>query len=70
MIIQENKVWDDFLKPYKAAIFIDFTNFNIEEVIYQLETFDFYSVKEVGEEILWKSEEQKLLYIDIFLKEI
>ena len=61
MIVQKNKDWEEVLKPYKAAIFIDFNNFNIEEVITQLETYDFYTGKEVGEEILWKSEELKLI---------
>jgi len=65
MIIQKNKVWEEFLKPYKAAIFIDFNNCDAQKVLSELEAFNFYSGKEVGDEILWRSEEEKMLDIDL-----
>ena len=60
MVIQKNPKWEEYLQAYKAAIFIDFKNFNIEEVINLIEEFDFYSGDSIDERILWSSEEEKL----------
>ena len=68
MIVQKNNIWEEFLTPYKAAIFIDFNNYKIDEVNSQIENYEFYSRKEVGNEILWDSEEEKLLKIDLWTK--
>lgn len=68
MIIQKNSIWEDFLEPYKAAIFIDFKNFNPEKVIRQINEFAFYSGKKVGEEVIWNGEDKKFLNIDLIRK--
>lgn len=65
MIVQKNDVWEAFLSPYCAAIFIDFSSFDPAAVLQQLQSTSFYSGEPVGNEILWEAEREKLLTIDL-----
>lgn len=62
-IITESKPqYIELLKPYNAAVYFDFENENIEQLIDQISTRKFYS-KSPGNEVFWESEELKLLQI-------
>lgn len=69
MIVQKNEAWETFLSPYRAAIFIDFSNFDPAEILQQLQSTSFYSGVPVGNEICWAAEREKLVTIDL-IKEL
>ena len=60
MLIQNNVLWEEVCAPYQAGIFIDFKNFNPKNVYQQLNEFHFYK-KNPGKEVLWETEEKKLM---------
>jgi len=60
MLIQNNALWEEICVPYQAGIFIDFKNFNPEKIYQQLNESHFYK-KNPGKEVLWETEEKKLM---------
>jgi len=60
MLIQENDDWQKITEEYKAAVYIDFENYDIEKTQYELANTSFY-IKKVSNDIYWLSEEKKLI---------
>lgn len=64
MIIQENKVWEDFLHkfPFQSAFFIDYQKVESYKAYYeQMQKTAFYENVDSIKGIYWKEEEQKLI---------
>ncbi|MEM6297744.1 MAG: hypothetical protein AAF740_03545 [Bacteroidota bacterium] len=61
MIIQKNPFWEAYLKPYQAAIFINFQEVKAPKTILQkLLTHDFYPQEIPSEAYSWETEAEKV----------
>ena len=59
MLIPKNQKWIDLTNPYNASITINFTDYDVQKIISELITKNFYT-KIPEDEINWRSEEKKL----------
>ena len=60
MLTQNNALWEKVCAPYKAGLFLDFNNFEAKHIYKQLNEYHFYT-KNPGKEVLWETEEKKLM---------
>lgn len=60
ILIQKHHNWEGICAKYQAGITIDLANIDIKSLLEQMNNQVFYP-DEVGEEILWESEEKKLI---------
>ncbi|MDX2190479.1 MAG: glycosyltransferase [Bacteroidota bacterium] len=63
IICWKNENWDAYLQKYNAGISIDYKNINADQLIEDLNKSEFYNIQYSKEEVLWESEENKLLEI-------
>ncbi len=59
MIVQDNSLWQEVCNPCKAALFIDFEQFDVERFIQELRSFPFYYQGNT-DFVWWENEEEKL----------
>jgi glycosyltransferase involved in cell wall biosynthesis len=60
MLLQSHALWESVVSPYKAAIILDYNNFQTEPIWKQIKEGGFYT-KKPGPEITWEQEFLKLL---------
>lgn len=60
MLVQNNQLWEELCKPYRAAVFTDFQLDNAEVDLKKIIETRFYP-QEIGKEVMWEKEEGKLL---------
>ncbi len=68
MLVQENKTWKTFCKPYNPAIFIDFANPNISFLKNEIQQKTFFGDGKI-EEAFWDGKELKELVDNHLRKE-
>lgn len=59
MIVQHNSLWQEVCYSCKAALFIDFEQFDVEKLVEDLGSFAFYSAGNT-DFVWWENEEAKL----------
>lgn len=62
IICSKNPIWEEMINHYQAGFCINFDKFETSVFLKELQTNDFYT-QNIGDEILWKNEEAKLLNI-------
>jgi glycogen synthase len=60
MIVQNNPVWKQACETYSSAIFIDYLQFDPQQLLLQMRQTRFYP-NGVDEDVFWESEEEKVL---------
>ncbi len=61
MIIQKNPFWEAYLKPYEAAVFIDFQNVKAQEnLLNRIAKSTFYSNETLPASYSWETEAEKV----------
>jgi hypothetical protein len=62
MLIRQNSLWEEVCLPYQAAIFTQFNDYEVKEVINKYEKMHFYP-NGIAKMALWENEKVKLLKV-------